>query len=283
MKSVEYYVEKWKNEGKHALLDLGCGMGNVTIPFIEHGFWVTAADPDENAVTWLRQWEKQHHKIFRSKQCGITHLPFAENAFDCIWACQCFLGRSRDSFLESMNEIRRVLRPDGILLAALAGQQKEEKEVESYFDGFEIQNMEYQPEEEIFYIEAKRKKEEKKLDYSAVLGQWVQGKIDRPLGTWHSVYKNLYYPVNYGYIEGILAGDGEEQDIYLLGEEEPVDEFEGMVVAVVHRLNDVEDKWVVDKTGRSYSAEEIQTKLDFQEKYFNSEIFVWDGVPQKDA
>ncbi|MDO4296305.1 MAG: inorganic pyrophosphatase [bacterium] len=107
-----------------------------------------------------------------------------------------------------------------------------------------------------------------------MLGRQVSGRIDRPLGTRHSVYKNLCYPLNYGYVEGVFGGDGEEQDIYLLGEDKPVESFCGTVVAVVHRFNDVEDKWVVDASKRRYSKEEIQKALDFQEKYFYSEIYV---------
>ncbi len=69
--------------------------------------------------------------------------------------------------------------------------------------------------------------------------------VDRPLGTYHPEHKDLYYPVNYGYVEGIFAPDGEEQDAYILGVDESVGSFTGVVSAVIHRKNDVEDKWVV--------------------------------------
>ena len=51
-----------------------------------------------------------------------------------------------------------------------------------------------------------------------MLGKRVKVKIDRPLGSCHPKYKDLYYPVNYGYVEGVIAPDGEEQDAYILGE-----------------------------------------------------------------
>ena len=38
------------------------------------------------------------------------------------------------------------------------------------------------------------------------------------MGSYHPRHKNLYYPVNYGYVDGVVGGDGEDQDIYLLGE-----------------------------------------------------------------
>lgn len=281
MKDSCEYAREWKQEGKRSILDVNCGTGEDAICFVNAGFWVTAADPQEKHVSHLRQWEKENGKILRSKQCGIVPLPFAENAFDCVWAKFLFMQESGSSFEEVLREIRRVLKPDGFLAvwipAFIFGKAKvykgedEENLNEKMYD-FVFQESIWS--EEGVWITAVLQKEEKKPDYTKVLGRKVRGKIDRPLGSWHSVYKNLYYPVNYGYVEGILAGDGEEQDVYVLGEEKPLSEFEGTVVGVVHRLNDVEDKWVVDLSGKLYSEEEIWEKLKFQEQYFDSEIYV---------
>ena len=60
--------------------------------------------------------------------------------------------------------------------------------------------------------------------------------VDRPLGSYHPKYKNLYYPINYGYVPNIIAGDNEFQDVYILGVQEPISEFEGEVIAIIHRL-----------------------------------------------
>ena len=78
-----------------------------------------------------------------------------------------------------------------------------------------------------------------------MLGKIVKVTVDRPMGTYHPKHKDIYYPINYGYIEGIMASDGEEQDAYILGVNKPVEELTGKVIAIIHRLNDVEDKWVV--------------------------------------
>ena len=69
--------------------------------------------------------------------------------------------------------------------------------------------------------------------------------VDRPLGSYHPKYPDLYYPVNYGYIKGISAPDGEEQDAYILGVDTPLSEFTGKVIAVICRDDDIENKWVV--------------------------------------
>lgn len=107
-----------------------------------------------------------------------------------------------------------------------------------------------------------------------MVGSIVTVTVDRPLGTRHPTHPDILYPVNYGYIRGIMAPDGEEQDAYILGVEVPVAEFTGEVIAIVHRLDDVEAKWVVAPMGTSFSKEEIQKQLSFQEQYFHSEILI---------
>lgn len=105
-----------------------------------------------------------------------------------------------------------------------------------------------------------------------MIGQSVTVIVDRPLGSRHPYHPDLVYPMNYGFIPGILAGDGEEQDVYILGVEEPVERFKGPVIAVIHRLDDVEDKWVVAPEGRSFTKEQIAGAVCFQERFFRSRI-----------
>ena len=107
-----------------------------------------------------------------------------------------------------------------------------------------------------------------------MIGETVTVIIDRPLGSFHPVHKNIFYTVNYGYIEGIIAPDGEEQDAYVLGVSEPVREFTGRIIAVIKRLDDVEEKWVVAPEDMSFTKSEILEQVDFQEKYFDTEILM---------
>ena len=78
--------------------------------------------------------------------------------------------------------------------------------------------------------------------------------------------------INYGYIEGVMALDGEEQDAYILGVNERVDKFTGKIMAIVHRKDDIEEKWVVVPDGMMFSKDEIRQQIYFQEQYFDSEI-----------
>ena len=105
-----------------------------------------------------------------------------------------------------------------------------------------------------------------------MIGKTVTVTVDRPLGSVHPRYKNIVYTVNYGYVEGIIGGDGEEQDADILGVDRPVESFTGKIIAVVHRSNDDEDKWVVAPEGVVFTKDEIIGQIYFQERYFDFEI-----------
>jgi len=105
-----------------------------------------------------------------------------------------------------------------------------------------------------------------------IIGHRVTVTMDRPLGSAHPRHPEMIYPVNYGYVEGILAPDGAWQDAYVLGVDSPLDTFTGRVAAVIQRLDDVEDKWVVVPDGLEITAGQIEELTRFQEQYFCSRI-----------
>lgn len=111
------------------------------------------------------------------------------------------------------------------------------------------------------------------------LGQRVTVQIDRPIG-FHHVTKGVHldYTVNYGFLPGVTGGDGEEQDVYVLGVAEPLETFAGRIIGVVRRKDDNEDKFVAAPEGRILTAEEIAREIHFVEKYFDSTVeSIFDG------
>ena len=111
--------------------------------------------------------------------------------------------------------------------------------------------------------------EQRKRIIQALLGKTVHVAIDRPIGYLHG---DILYPVNYGYIPGLMAGDGEEQDAYVLGVNEPLAAFDGQVVGAVCRRNDCEDKLIVAPEGMLFHQGQIAEAVHFQEQYFESHI-----------
>lgn len=111
----------------------------------------------------------------------------------------------------------------------------------------------------------------KKVNARDYLGKIVNVKVDRKLGSRHPKH-GFMYMLNYGYIPNTISGDGEELDAYLLGVYEPVDEFEGKVIAIIHRINDDDDKLIVINKDKNYSDDAIKALTEFQEQYFESII-----------
>lgn len=103
------------------------------------------------------------------------------------------------------------------------------------------------------------------------LNKTVDIVIDRPLGSKHPKY-GFQYPINYGYVPGTKADDGEEIDAYIIGIAEPLQVFRGRCIAIVHRKDDNEGKLVVAAEGSHFTAGEIEQAVQFQEQFFDSQI-----------
>ena len=112
------------------------------------------------------------------------------------------------------------------------------------------------------------------------LGQTVEVVIERPMGSTHPTHGFLY-PVNYGYLPGVPAPDGEDLDAYVLGVEGPLQRFTGVCVAVIHRLDDDDDKLVVLPPGAQITDAEIWEQTHFQEQFFQSVIIRSGGATGK--
>lgn len=109
------------------------------------------------------------------------------------------------------------------------------------------------------------------MKVKSYLNQKVRVKIDRPIGSKHPEYGNIY-PVNYGYVPDTISGDREDLDCYILGVFEPLNEFVGKCIAIIHRINDNDDKLIIVPEGKNFSNKEIDVLVEFQERYFQHEI-----------
>ncbi len=104
------------------------------------------------------------------------------------------------------------------------------------------------------------------------LGKTIQITFDRPLGSKHPKFDDIY-PVNYGFVPGTKAGDGMELDVYYLSSDKPLKEIKAKCIGYVHRLDDNEDK-LIATNGSIPSIDEIEKSLEFQEKWFKHEIIL---------
>ena len=121
--------------------------------------------------------------------------------------------------------------------------------------------------------------EERENLIQSYLGKLVSVEVDRPVG-FHHVTKGIHldYTVNYGFLPGVTGGDGEEQDVYILGVAEPLEVFTGRIIGVVRRKDDNEDKLIAAPEGMIFTAEQMRQQIHFVEKYFDSAVFsIFDG------
>ena len=311
-----YYVNKWLKEGRKSLLDLGCGLGRHALLFARSGFKTTAVDLSEDAVSFLRRACKDNDLDILSRVADMTELPFNSDAFDCIFAMHSAGHCDTAGMKRIMSEIRRVLKPNGAVFMTLCSKETytyaqsglpklDENTVvktdgpeqgvphffadpgliEELFEGFELIRVRHIDDcyyggswknQKHYFIEAAVKKEAAVPDYSSVIGSRVECSVDRPLGSAHPRFPDLIYPVNYGYVNGVIGGDGSEQDVYILGADKPLAQCSGRVIAVYHRLNDIEDKWIVLPEGcdKTFTEQDILSLIDFQEKMFDGRLYM---------
>ena len=111
------------------------------------------------------------------------------------------------------------------------------------------------------------------MDNKKYVGKNLHIIIDRPMGSKHPKY-GFIYPINYGYVPNTISGDKEELDAYLLGVFEPVDEYDGKCIAVIHRTNDNDDKLIVVPVNKDYSYDAIEALVEFQERFFEHVVYL---------
>ena len=116
-------------------------------------------------------------------------------------------------------------------------------------------------------------REERSALIASYMGKPVSVVIDRPIGHTH-VTKGitLHYTINYGYLPGVTGGDGEEQDVYVLGVTEPLQRIDGVIIGAVRRRDDNEDKLVAAPEGMAFTSTQIAEAVEFVEQYFDSTV-----------
>ena len=109
------------------------------------------------------------------------------------------------------------------------------------------------------------------MDSVSFLGKKVEVIMDRKMGSVHPKH-GFIYPVNYGYVPNTMGGDGKELDCFIIGVFNPLTKYTGKCIAVIHRLNDNEDKLVIAPEGKDYSDDAIEALVEFQERWFEHEL-----------
>ena len=110
-------------------------------------------------------------------------------------------------------------------------------------------------------------------------------EVVRPVGTSHPDYPSIVYSLNYGYVNGITTEDGEPQGAFIVGLETPVEHFTGHKIAIIHRNNPCEEKWVIAPDNTPYNKQQIEEMVYFIEQFYESSVEMlneemWDAYDQ---
>lgn len=123
-----------------AMLDFGCGCGRLTRWLSDIGdAQVYGCDPQRELVRWTRA---NLPFVNAAVSEADPPLPYPPATFDAIWALSIFTHLPQRRALRWMTELRRVLRPGGLLLFTVAGEAYRERlspgEVARYELGEEV-------------------------------------------------------------------------------------------------------------------------------------------------
>ncbi|WP_025691299.1 class I SAM-dependent methyltransferase [Paenibacillus zanthoxyli] len=115
-----FYCEKWKKSRKKSILDIGAGLGRHAILFAKNNFEVAAIDLSEFGINYLNAWKEQEQLSICTKVCDMKKIPFQDHFFDCIWAYHSISHTDSLGFSEILEEIERVLKPEGEIYLSLS-------------------------------------------------------------------------------------------------------------------------------------------------------------------
>lgn len=111
-------AERFKQEGKVRLLELGCGQGRDTLFFGRSGLHVTATDYSHSALDAVAAKARSAGLSARidTRQCDVRDpLPFPDGSFESCYSHMLYCMALTTPELERLSrEIWRVLRPGGL-------------------------------------------------------------------------------------------------------------------------------------------------------------------------
>lgn len=115
LKSIDVSLREFRK-----FLDFGCGCGRLTPalrtrwPEVE----ITGCDVDERAINWCRENLDAAKYVVTN---ALPPAPFQADSFDLVWCGSVFTHLDEGRQDQWLQELHRILKPGGILLASVHG------------------------------------------------------------------------------------------------------------------------------------------------------------------
>jgi SAM-dependent methyltransferase len=113
-------LDRLRGERKISLLEIGAGPGKDSLFFQESGLSVACVDLSEENIRLCRE------NGLDAQVMDFYSLSFPDASFDAVYAFNCLLHVPKSELGQVLAEIRRVLRPGGLLYMGVYGGRNSE-------------------------------------------------------------------------------------------------------------------------------------------------------------
>ena len=106
---------------RERVLDIGCGTGRLTLKAALKGAMVKGIDINAQMleIAQKRVMEAKLSKTVKLSEMGVAELENEEsNSYDIVMSGLCFSELTENEIKYTLNEVKRILKPDGLLLIA---------------------------------------------------------------------------------------------------------------------------------------------------------------------
>jgi SAM-dependent methyltransferase len=99
------------------VLDLGCGVGRHVVYLAERGFRMAGLDVSPSGIRLTQEACLVREFQFEGRVSDMSALPWSDQTFDAVLSISAIHHHQRQEIQRTLGEVRRVLKPGGLLLA----------------------------------------------------------------------------------------------------------------------------------------------------------------------